>query len=94
MSDFENLTLPEKQQLHYQVEQFLFHEASLLDARQYHDWLALLAEDIHYWMPIRRTTTSREIENEFTAPGAMAFFDDDLFSVFIRWPNKQHFNIL
>ena len=29
--------------LQYEVEQFLYAEAALLDARRYRDWLALLA---------------------------------------------------
>ncbi len=64
--------------LQFEVEQFLYHEAGLLDDRRYDDWIRLLTDDIHYWMPVRRTTTSRETDKEFTEPGAMAFFDDDL----------------
>ncbi len=69
--------LPERVLLQHEVEQFLYAEAALLDARRYRDWLALLADDIHYWMPIRRTVTQSDIEREFTKPGDMAFFDDD-----------------
>ena len=74
----------EQMLLQYEIEQFLYHEASLLDERRFGDWLNLLTEDIHYWMPIRRTTTAREVENEFTAPGAMAFFDEDLMMLQLR----------
>jgi biphenyl 2,3-dioxygenase beta subunit len=70
--------------LQFEVEQFLYHEAALLDERKFDEWLDLLTDDIHYWMPIRRTTMMRDIENEFTAPGAMAFFDDDLMYLKIR----------
>jgi len=63
--------------LRSRVEQFLYDEAALLDARRYRDWLALLADDIHYWMPIRRTVTLSNIDREFTKIGDMAFFDDD-----------------
>ncbi len=38
---------------------------------------ALIADDIHYWMPIRRTVTLSDIDREFTKPGDMAYFDDD-----------------
>lgn len=55
--------------LQYQVEQFLYHEADLLDRRSYREWFALVDEDIHYWMPLRRTVTQRNIEREFTKPG-------------------------
>jgi len=71
------LDIAERVQLQFEVEQFLYEEAVLLDARRYRDWLALLAEDIHYWMPIRRTVTLADIDREFTKQGDMAFFDDD-----------------
>lgn len=61
----------------FEVEQFLYDEAAMLDDRKFNDWLALFTEDVHYWMPIRRTMTSNALDREFTAPGAMAFFDDD-----------------
>lgn len=63
--------------LQHEVEQFLYAEAALLDGRAYEAWLGLLAEDIHYWMPIRRTVTLRNIDREFTKPGDMAYFDED-----------------
>lgn len=34
-----------------EVEQFLFREAHLLDECRFAEWLALLADDIRYWMP-------------------------------------------
>ncbi len=37
-----------------EIEQFLYREARLLDNRQYHQWLELLAADLRYWMPMRR----------------------------------------
>jgi 3-phenylpropionate/cinnamic acid dioxygenase small subunit len=69
--------LSERALLQYEVEQFLYAEAALLDARRYRDWLGLLADDIAYWMPIRRTVTSADIDREFTRPGEVAYFDDD-----------------
>lgn len=71
------MEMPERVLLQYEVEQFLYAEAALLDARRYRDWLALVTDDIHYWMPIRRTVTNSDLELEFTKPGAMAYFDDD-----------------
>jgi ethylbenzene dioxygenase subunit beta len=32
-------------------EQFLIHEAALLDARKFRDWMALFADDGIYWVP-------------------------------------------
>ena len=71
------MQLAERVLLQHEVEQFLYTEAALLDARRWRDWLALLADDIHYWMPIRRTVTVSDLDLEFTKPGAMAYFDDD-----------------
>ncbi|HCS28740.1 MAG TPA: hypothetical protein DIW43_14880 [Spongiibacteraceae bacterium] len=39
--------------LHFEVEQFYYREARLLDDREYQQWLALLSEDICYVMPSR-----------------------------------------
>lgn len=64
-------------QLQYEVEQFLYAEAALLDGRRFREWLALFAPDIHYWMPIRRTVTLSDLDREFTRLGDAAFFDDD-----------------
>ena len=77
MTVLEDLSLQERMLLTFEVEEFLFREAALLDDRRLEEWLELLTDDIHYWMPIRRTTTAREVANEFTKPGEMAFFDDD-----------------
>ena len=60
----------------HEVEQFLYDEAALLDAHQYRDWLDLFADDATYFMPIRRTRLRREMDQEFTKPGEMAFFYD------------------
>jgi benzoate/toluate 1,2-dioxygenase beta subunit len=34
-----------------ELEQFLFHEARLLDEQRWEEWDALYAEDGHYWLP-------------------------------------------
>ena len=75
--------------LTFEVEEFLFREASLLDERRLDEWLAQCTDDIHYWMPIRRTTTAKEIANEFTKPGGMAFFDDDKRTLGMRIQRLQ-----
>lgn len=43
-------TTPQEQRL---LERFYFHEARLLDSRQYLQWLTLLSKDIRYVMPSR-----------------------------------------
>lgn len=71
------ITTAERMELQFEVEQFYYDEAAALDERRFSDWFELLTDDIHYWMPIRRTRTVDESDQEFTAPGAMALFDDD-----------------
>ena len=36
------------------VEQFLYHEARLLDAQRLEEWLALFTDDATYWLPLER----------------------------------------
>lgn len=61
-----------------EVEQFLYHEARLLDERRFHAWIELFTEDVHYWMPTRSNRYLNDLENELSKPGELAFFDDDL----------------
>ncbi|TMH28647.1 MAG: aromatic-ring-hydroxylating dioxygenase subunit beta [Betaproteobacteria bacterium] len=35
-------------------EQFLYHEARLLDTQRYEDWLALFTDDATYWVPLEQ----------------------------------------
>jgi 3-phenylpropionate/cinnamic acid dioxygenase small subunit len=35
-------------------EQFLFHEARLLDTQRYEEWLELFTEDATYWVPLEQ----------------------------------------
>jgi 3-phenylpropionate/cinnamic acid dioxygenase small subunit len=59
------------------VAEFLYREAELLDERRYEEWLALLADDIRYWMPMRRNVKFGESEHEFTRAGTdIAWFDE------------------
>ena len=60
----------------YEIEKFYNDEAALLDARNNAAWVELFTDDTHYFMPLRRTRSRRELDKEFTKPGEMAFFDD------------------
>jgi 3-phenylpropionate/cinnamic acid dioxygenase small subunit len=63
--------------LQQQIEAFLYHEAELLDERRYEDWLTLLADDVRYWMPMRRNVKFGELEREFTRTGQdINWFDE------------------
>jgi 3-phenylpropionate/cinnamic acid dioxygenase small subunit len=61
----------------HEVQDFLYHEAELLDERRYEDWLELFTDDAHYFMPMRRNVPHDEPEREFTRAGAdVAWFDE------------------
>lgn len=63
--------------LQQEVEDFLCYEADLLDERRYEEWLALLAEDVRYWMPMRRNVKVDDLEREFTREGLdISWFDE------------------
>jgi biphenyl 2,3-dioxygenase subunit beta len=63
------------------IEQFLYYEARLLDDRRLDDWYALLADDIHYFMPTRYNRLKREADREFSGPHEAALFDEDKVSL-------------
>ena len=63
--------------LRQEIEEFLYHEAELLDERRYEDWLKLIADDIRYWMPMRRNVKVGEHAREFTrADHDINWFDE------------------
>src|ERR1700744_3091287 len=49
-----------------EIALFLYAEAELLDERRHDEWLALLADDIRYWMPMRRNVKYDDTTREFT----------------------------
>ena len=60
-----------------EIEDFLYREADLLDERRYDEWLALLADDVRYWMPMRRNVKVDDREREFTREGRdISWFDE------------------
>lgn len=62
--------------LQQEIEQFLYYEAALLDDRRFTEWFDLLAEDLHYWMPVRSTRMAKDIRHEVASLGDSAFFDE------------------
>jgi 3-phenylpropionate/cinnamic acid dioxygenase small subunit len=63
--------------LKQEMEEFLYHEAELLDERRYEEWLELLADDVRYWMPMRRNVKFGELDREFTRAGQdINWFDE------------------
>jgi 3-phenylpropionate/cinnamic acid dioxygenase small subunit len=68
---------PARLLLAQEVAEFLYVEAELLDERRYDDWLALLADDVRYWMPMRRNVKFGDSEREFTRErDDIAWFDE------------------
>jgi 3-phenylpropionate/cinnamic acid dioxygenase small subunit len=49
-----------------EIAGFLYNEAEMLDERRHDEWLALLAEDVRYWMPMRRNVKYGDTTREFT----------------------------
>ncbi|MCP3725894.1 3-phenylpropionate/cinnamic acid dioxygenase subunit beta [Paraburkholderia sp. CNPSo 3272] len=64
----------------YRIEQFLFREARMLDSERWEDWLALMTEDIHYWMPAIENRRRADKLGAY-APGRGAYFDDNHFDL-------------
>lgn len=61
---------------HFEVAQFYYEEAELLDAGRYAAWLDLLADDLDYWMPTRSNRLRRQQSLSVAARGAAAFYDE------------------
>ncbi len=71
------MRVPGRAELQYEVEQFLYEEAALLDQRRYRDWLELWTDDAHYWMPLRMTVGAAQESEEWTKEHENSYFDDD-----------------
>ena len=68
--------------LRHEVEQFFNHENELLDSRKFEDWLALLDDDIRYWMPLARNRAFGEWDGEWTLEGKdLNWFDEGKFEL-------------
>lgn len=73
----EKLEIPVDADTQRRIEQFLYREARLLDSERLDDWLALLDEDIHYWMPSQENRRRNDKKGAYQPDGG-ALFDDDL----------------
>ncbi|SKY48237.1 small subunit of phenylpropionate dioxygenase [Mycobacteroides abscessus subsp. bolletii] len=74
----------------HRIEQFLYHEAQLLDHWQWDSWLELFADDILYWMPVRKNRLRRQRDKDEVPDGIeMAHFYDDHASLRLR-VNQMH----
>ena len=67
-------------ELTHRVTQFLYREARLLDEERYEEWLGLMTEDVHYYMPVPVAMYRRNAER-LKNPSRAAHFDDNLFGM-------------
>jgi 3-phenylpropionate/cinnamic acid dioxygenase small subunit len=61
-----------------EIEEFLYHEAALLDDRRFDEWLDLLTDDVRYFMPLRRNVKfGEQAQRENSREGQdVAWFDE------------------
>lgn len=62
--------------VHFEVEQFYYEEAELLDDGRFADWLDLLADDLDYWMPTRTNRLRRQQALSIAARGEAALYEE------------------
>lgn len=67
--------------IQYEISQFLYYEAYLLDHRKYREWLELLDDDIQYTMPLRVTVDNKMGSNLNTE---MTYFADSKKDIEIK----------
>lgn len=61
-----------------EICEFLYAEADLLDHQRWEDWLALLAEDVHYSMPLQLNVSHDRRDRASTVAGhEVCWFDED-----------------
>jgi ethylbenzene dioxygenase beta subunit len=82
------VTLPPSE-LVYEVQQFLFREARLLEEERYDEWLGTMTEDIRYWMPLVQSRFRKDKAPRYSHT-RMAHFDDDLFNLRRRVTRSLH----
>jgi 3-phenylpropionate/cinnamic acid dioxygenase small subunit len=70
-------------QLKQEVEDFLYAEAELLDQRQFNAWLDVLADDLVYFMPMRRNVKfgKHDAEENTRLGKDISWFDEDKWTL-------------
>lgn len=63
--------------LQYEVEQFLYREAALLDDRDLRPWLDLFADDARYAVFFRETVQPRDLSSAAQSSPEVQLFEDD-----------------
>jgi 3-phenylpropionate/cinnamic acid dioxygenase small subunit len=69
--------------LQFEIQEFLYREAELIDEREFEAWLDLFSDDLIYFMPIRRNVafgTHAQSENTRQGEG-ISWFDEDKWTL-------------
>ena len=64
-----------------EVWEWLIEEAELLDGRQFEAWLARIAADVSYRMPVRQTV---DVEDDEESPATFHYLDENYESLWVR----------
>jgi 3-phenylpropionate/cinnamic acid dioxygenase small subunit len=59
-----------------EIEEFLYREAATIDARRFEEWLAFFADDLRYWVPIRKNLPFNRRFEDMTGDHESAWIDD------------------
>lgn len=62
--------------VHFQIQQFYFLEAEMLDDGRFADWLDTFSDDLHYWAPTRSNRLRRQQSLSIAQPNEAAFYDE------------------
>ena len=63
--------------IHHEVQSFLYCEARALDDEIFQDWLAMLTEDIHYWMPFQENRFRKDTRPAPTPKNSASIYNDN-----------------
>jgi 3-phenylpropionate/cinnamic acid dioxygenase small subunit len=84
-------SIPENMQRQFEVEQYYYNEAQLLDEHRLDEWFALFTDDIRYWVPSRANQLRQSNHDGLSSPGALSLFDDNKRT--LGWRVRQQSSI-
>jgi ethylbenzene dioxygenase beta subunit len=67
-----------------QLEMTLYREVRLLDQERHDEWMTMLAEDLHYYMPGLETRYRADKTDTLNDLSRMAYYNDDIAMIQIR----------
>ena len=67
-----------------EIEDFLYREAHAIDSRQFEDWLGFFADEIRYWVPIRKNLPFNQRHDDATNEHETAWIDDNRMTLQAR----------